>query len=53
MDIDLGTLRQALIDYYGTAAENMPVAYVSLSQVEEASADELVEMAIVLGWIQG
>ena len=44
--------RQALMDYYGTAAHcGMPMAYLELSCVEAMSDEEVIEEAQKLGLI--
>ena len=46
MDIDISKLRSDLEDYYGTAVfSGMPMAVIELSQAENASPQELVDMA--------
>lgn len=45
MNIDIEDLRQALIDYFGTAMMQNPMAIMDLSKVENASAEELIEIA--------
>ena len=47
--MDLDALRQALMDYYGTAAS--PLARTELIRVEHADEEEFVEMARELGWL--
>ena len=46
MEIDFETLRNYLIDYFGTASMYNHVAIVELSEVESASPKELIEIAI-------
>ena len=46
MEIDFETLRNYLIDYLGTASMYNHVAIVELSEVESASPQELIELAI-------
>lgn len=43
--IDYEKLRKALIDYYGTAVILNPMAMVDLLKVQNASDEELVEIA--------
>lgn len=44
--IDINRLRRDLKDYYGTAmVGGFPMAMMDVSQVERASADELIELA--------
>lgn len=46
MMVDIEKLRSYLIDYYGTAIfSGMPAAFVDLSRVERADADELIQIA--------
>lgn len=46
MDIDVDALRRDLEDYYGSAmCSGFPMAVVELSQVENASPQELVELS--------
>ena len=46
MEIDISALRQDLEDYYGTAmCSGFPMAVVELTQVENASPQELVELS--------
>ena len=49
MDIEI--LRQQLMDYYGTAMSTFPIAMMELSEVENASDEEIIEMAESLGWL--
>ena len=50
MNIDIRKLRNYLIDYYGTAMSNgFPMAIVNLAKIENASGDELIEIADSLG----
>ena len=49
MMMDTDALRQALMDYYGTAAS--PLARMELIRAEQANEEELVEMARALGWL--
>ena len=47
MEIDIEKLRKDLIDYYGTAMYNAsPLAIIELSKVENASPQELINIAI-------
>lgn len=50
MDIDYEKLREDLIDYYGSAISFMPMAVIELSQVERASNQKLMELAIKNGF---
>ena len=46
-EIDYEKLREDLIDYYGTASYNgFPMAIIELSNVENASYEELINIAI-------
>ena len=46
MDIDISKLRSDLEDYYGSAMfSGFPAAVVELTQVENASPQELVELS--------
>lgn len=46
MDIDLSRLKSDLEDYYGSAMfSGLPMAVVELSQVENASPQQLVELS--------
>lgn len=50
MTIDVDKLRDALMDYYGSAmTSGFPMAVIELGDVESASPQELVEMAQRLG----
>lgn len=46
MNIDFEKLREDLKDYYGTAMSFMPMAVIELSQVEKASNQKLIELAL-------
>ena len=46
-EIDYEKLKNDLIDYYGTASYNgFPMAIIELSNVENASYEELINIAI-------
>lgn len=46
-EIDYDKLREDLIDYYGTASYNgFPMAIIELTNVENASNDELINIAL-------
>jgi len=45
-DIDFEALRDYLMDYFGTASMYNPAAVMELSEVENASPNKLVEIAI-------
>lgn len=49
-DIDYERLRNDLIDYYGTAIAYNPMAVIELSDVENASIDKLVQIAMQNGF---
>ena len=44
--IDVDALREDLKDYYGTAREYNPAAVIDLINVERASDQEIVNMAL-------
>ncbi|MBO6309012.1 MAG: hypothetical protein J6N70_09330 [Oribacterium sp.] len=44
-DIDFDRLRDDLMDHYGTATGFFPMAFMDVSKVQDASAQELVDMA--------
>lgn len=47
MEINIDKLREDLIDYFGTAMYNAsPLAIIELSKVENASPQELINIAI-------
>lgn len=46
MLIDVDALREDLKDYYGTAMQFNPVAMMDLVKVENASDEEIVNIAI-------
>lgn len=50
MDIDYEKLREDLIDYFGTAMKFMPMAIIELSKVENASNEELINIALKNGF---
>ena len=46
MTIDLDKLKEALIEYYGTAMNSgLPMAVIELGDVENASLQKLIQMA--------
>ena len=54
MEIDISRLRDDLEDYYGTAMfSGMPMAVVELTQAQNASPQELVDMAQRAGFDLG
>lgn len=48
--IDIDKLRNDLIDYYGTAMQQNPVAMIELSIVEKADEHQLIYIAINNGF---
>lgn len=50
MTIDVDKLRDALIDYFGTAMQFNPQAVIELGEVENASPERLVEIALANGF---
>ena len=48
--IDIERLRRDLIDYFGAAMTYYPVAVINLSEVESASSEELIDIAINNGF---
>ena len=46
VEIDIERLRRDLIDYFGTAISFNPVATMDLVKVENASYEELINIAI-------
>lgn len=51
IDIDVARLRQALVDYYGTAmVGGLPFAVMDLAAVEDAPPRELIELAQQAGF---
>ncbi len=51
MNIDIDRLRKDLEDYFGSAMFNAsPLAIMNLNEVEEASDEELIEIAIENGF---
>lgn len=49
-EINIEELRKDLINYFGTAMQMYPVAMMELSQVETASEEELINIAIKNGF---
>ena len=45
MNIDYEKLREDLIDYFGSAMPMFPVAVMDVIRIENASNDELVQIA--------
>jgi len=50
MSIDYESLRDDLIDYLGAATQFYPIALIDVSNVEKASDDELINIAINNGF---
>jgi hypothetical protein len=50
IELDIDELRKDLIDYYGTAINQNPVAVIELSIVEKASPEQLIYIAINNGF---
>lgn len=51
MNIDINKLREDLKDYFGSAMFNVsPIAMINLEEVEKASDEELIEIAISYGF---
>lgn len=48
--MDIERLRDDLIDYFGTAAMFNPVAYMNVSEVERATDEELIDIALQNGF---
>ena len=48
-ELELQVLKQELMDYYGTAMTYYPQAVIDLSELEHASAGEIVQKAKELG----
>ena len=49
MKIDIESLRYDIIDYYGTAMNSgFPMAVIELGQIQNASADEIINFAMKL-----
>ena len=50
MSSDFEELREAIRDYYGTAmTSGFPMAIIELAEVDNASNDELIEIAKRIG----
>ena len=50
-EIDISRLRMDMMDYYGTAlASGFPMVVIDLSNIENAAADELIDLAQKNGW---
>jgi lipase chaperone LimK len=45
IDINIAKLRRDLINYFGTAMNNYPMAISELSEMEKASSEKLIEIA--------
>ena len=50
--MDIEKLREALLDYYGTAMDRFPAAMMDVLRVQEASEEELVQMGLALGIVR-
>lgn len=51
IEIDIDKLRSDLVDYFGTAMFNAsPLAVIDLSKVENASEEELIQIALKKGF---
>ena len=50
MTIDIDAWREDLINYYGTAMSSYPIAMMDLINVETASDEEIVDIAIQNGF---
>lgn len=50
MDIDFDRLRDDLIDYFGSALPIYPVSMMDLIEVENASDEELIQIALNNGF---
>ncbi len=50
MELDFERLRDDLINYYGTAMSYYPQAVIELSNVERASNNELISIALKNGF---
>ena len=46
MEIDIERLKKDLIDYFGTCALFNPAAFINVREVETASDEELINIAI-------
>lgn len=46
MKIDIDTLREDLINYYGSAMQFYPAAMIDLAKIEKANDNEIVNIAI-------
>ena len=49
-NIDYESLRRDLIDYFGSAMSSFPLALMDVVNVESASEEELLELAIENGF---
>jgi len=50
MNIDFEKLREALIDYFGTAMGSFPIAVMNINEVETATDRELIRIATQNGF---
>ena len=46
LEIDIEKLRKDLIDYFGTALNFNPLAVIDLTNIMNASAEELIDIAL-------
>ena len=46
LEIDIDKLREDLIDYFGTAMGLFPVATMNLVEVQTASSEKLIQIAL-------
>ena len=46
IELDIESLREDLINYYGTATSFYPVAIMDVIKVEKATDEELIQIAI-------
>ncbi len=49
-EIDIERLRVDLINYFGCATSFFPIAYIEVLEIENASYDKLIEIAINNGF---
>lgn len=48
--IDIESLRKDLMDYFGSATPTFPFAYMDVIEVQNASAEKLIQIAIQNGF---
>lgn len=46
IELDIERLRKDLINYYGTATSFNPVAFMDIIKIENATDEELIQIAI-------